>query len=78
MALSLTDAAIDEKIKPQRLSRITSRALTGFEGVVQTLTKMGRPVDDLHRDKVAAELVLARALLTVATSILARVPPRPS
>ena len=76
VALSLTDAATAHGIKPQRLSRITSRALTGFEGVVQTLTKMGRPVDDLHRDKVAAELVLARALLTVATSILASVPLR--
>ena len=74
--MSLTDAATAEGIKPQRLSRITSRALSGFEAVVQTLTKLGRPIEDHSRAKAAFELVLTRALLGVATRILLRVPLR--
>lgn len=72
--MSLADAAAQENLSAQRLSRLCSRAISLFEAVLSRLTRRGRPQKLEHG--ADAELAQVRALLDVATSILRAVPLR--
>lgn len=74
IAIPLSEAAHEEGVSSQYLSRLVSRAIEGFERVLANLTRIGRPRRDNEADKTATELALLRALLDVATSVLAQLP----
>lgn len=76
LAVPLAQAARQERVNPQRLSRLATRAAGTFESLVGTLTRKGRPPADRADDDAATELALTGGLLEVATSILAHVPLR--
>lgn len=75
-ALTLKQAAEDEGVSPQRLSRLVSRAIEPAEATVASLSRRGRPRKDKVEDEREAELALHRVLLETATSILERIPLR--
>jgi hypothetical protein len=72
LAVSLRDAAssLDTKLRPERLSRLSTAAIELFEPIVVTLTRRGRPPRDATRDQRDVDLRLTRALLETASSIL--------
>jgi hypothetical protein len=74
VAVPLADAAAQEDLSAQRLSRLCSRAISMFEAVIGNLTRRGRP-HKLERN-ADTELAQVRALLDVATSLLRAVPLR--
>lgn len=71
VAVELQQAAGELGESAQRLSRLTTCAVTAFEQALAILTRRGRPPRDRAADETQAELSLTRALLTVATAILA-------
>jgi transposase InsO family protein len=75
-AVTLSDAAASQNIKPERLSRLCSRAIERFEKVIAAFTRVGRPTADPQEQKDANELRLSGALLEVASSLLAQVSAR--
>jgi len=76
VATTLREAAYDEGVSPQRLSRLCSRAVGPFEQALARLTRRGRPRADRDHDELASEVVILRALLGVAGELLAFVPRR--
>jgi len=76
VARPLTDAAADEGVSPQRLSRLCSRALGPFEKAVGVLTRRGPPLVDRNERALASELAIVRSLLGCARELLASVPRR--
>lgn len=75
-AFTLKQAAREEGVSPQRLSRLVSRAIEPAEATVAALSRRGRPRRDRAEDEREAELGLHRVLLETATSILERIPLR--
>lgn len=75
-ALTLKQAAEDEGVSPQRLSRLVSRAIEPAEATLAALSRRGRPRKASSDDRLTAELALHRVLLSTATSILERIPLR--
>lgn len=73
LAIDLQKAARQNGHSPERLSRLVTRAIAGFEAVLATLTQRGRPPRRRDTDDTQMELALTRALLAVCTSILAHV-----
>lgn len=73
LAIDIQDAAHQENVSPQRLSRLITAALLGFESVLAALSRRGRPPRRREHDDTHAELALTRELLAVTTAILARV-----
>lgn len=71
VAVELQQAADELGESAQRLSRLTTSAVTAFEEALAILTRRGRPPRDRAADETQAELSLTRALLAVATAILA-------
>lgn len=76
VGIEVGEAARAEGHSPERISRLCTAALTPFEQVLATLTHVGRPPRDRAVASGASELVLTRALLQIATAILAHVPLR--
>jgi len=76
LATTLRDAAREQGVSPERLSRLASRALEPFEQAVARLTRRGRPRAERDHDGLAAEVSILRALLGVAGDLLAFVPRR--
>jgi hypothetical protein len=76
VATTLREAARDEGVSPERLSRLCSRALEPFEQALARLTRRGRPRADRDHDELGAEVAILRALLGVAGELLAFVLPR--
>ncbi len=76
VTIPLKQAACEEGINPQRLSRVSSRVIAGFETVLKAATRIGRPTGDHLGETNETELAVTRALLGVAQSILAHVPLR--
>jgi uncharacterized protein YjeT (DUF2065 family) len=74
-AIDLSTAAAEVNVRPERLSRLVTRGLALFEGVVGQLTKLGRPTASAPALEQAQQLGLARALLEVATGVLKMVAP---
>lgn len=75
--ITVAEAARSHRVSPERISRLGSRAIAPFETLVVGWTRIGRPPreqDCVQHD--AHELAVTRALLAVATSILAHVPLR--
>jgi transposase InsO family protein len=72
LTLGLSDAARQERVSAQRLSRLVTAAITGFEGVLAALTRRGRPPRDRDEADAHVELALTRELLAVATALLTR------
>lgn len=72
-AVSLQEAAAQQEISPQRLSRLCSRAIERFETGLAALTRRGRPRAETDIDPAQQELAITRELLGVATSVLAQV-----
>lgn len=73
LAVELKTASAEHDVRPERLSRLTSRAIAGFEHVVATLTRRGRPPRNQLHDEAHAELLVTRALLETTSAVLARV-----
>lgn len=68
----LADAAAEQGVSAERVSRLISRALAPFQALIETLVRRGRPPCDSHPDALETELECTRALLEVSTSVLAR------
>jgi hypothetical protein len=71
--VTLKEAAQQEGVNPQRLSRLASRAEHSFDSVVQKLTRKGRPRTDREAKRCTNDLAITKALLDVATSLLKHV-----
>jgi hypothetical protein len=74
-AISLAEAARGESVRTERLSRLTSRAVAAFEGVVARLSAIGRPVRERDRDALSTELAVTKSLLDVAKAMLGATAP---
>lgn len=70
IAVELKTAAAEQNVRPERLSRLVSRAIALFEPIVAQLTRRGRPPGE--RDEHDTELAVTRALLEVTTELLSR------
>ena len=70
VALSLKEAAKQEGVSSQRISRLCSRALQRFASVLQVLTRKGRPPVDREVNQTDQELAQTKALLEISTSLL--------
>jgi transposase InsO family protein len=73
LAVDLKQAAREHGQSAERISRLTTRAIVAFEQALATLTRRGRPPRCREVDEATVELSLTRALLAVATAILAHV-----
>ncbi len=74
LAVDIAAAARGEQLSAERVSRLCARALGGFEHLVATLSRIGRPPADPAGDRVQAqESAIRSALLDVARTILAHV-----
>jgi transposase InsO family protein len=69
----IEEAASSEKISPERLSRLCTKAIAPFQRALDILTRIGRPPLDKGQKSTSREIALLRALLGVATSILKHV-----
>lgn len=76
VATTLREAAFDEGVSPERLSRLGSRALEPFEQALARLTRRGRPRAERDQDELTVEVAILRALLGAAGELLAFVPRR--
>jgi transposase InsO family protein len=76
LAVELKDAARQEHVRAERLSRLVTGAIAAFESALAGLTRRGRPPRRRDDDDAHAELALTRELLAVATARLARAQPR--
>ena len=70
-AVELHQAAISYDFNPQTISRLVTRAVTGFGSLLEVWTRRGRPPSDHGTDELDRELERVKALLVVATSLLA-------
>ena len=66
-------SAASVRFSPERLSRLVTRAVAGFELLLKALMRRGRPATDPQPDALRLELARVNALLHVATSLLATV-----
>ncbi len=74
LAVELKTAAAEHDVRPERLSRLVSRAIDAFERIVAGLTHRGRPPRrHEHDDEARTELAITRALLETTSAVLARV-----
>jgi len=78
LAVDLKDAAHQQNVRAERLSRLVTAVIAGFESMLATLTRRGRPPRSHDEDDARPELALTRELLAVATALLARAAPRRS
>lgn len=80
LAVTISEAAHAEQLNAERVSRLCSRAVPAFESALGALTRLGRPrrsaAQKAARGDGDRELLIARSLLSVATSILRHVPLR--
>ena len=65
-ATAISAAAAEVNVRPERLSRLVTRATALLESVIAQLTKLGRPKTSTTTLNQAEQLSLARALLEVA------------
>jgi len=72
LAVDLQEASRQHGQSSERVCRLVTRAIAGFEAVLATLTRRGRPPRERDADKTQVELVLGRALLAVTTAIVAQ------
>jgi hypothetical protein len=72
LGVELKAAAAEQDVRPERLSRLVSRAIALFEPLVARLTRRGRPPRVEPDGLLRSELAVTRALLEVATALLAR------
>jgi transposase InsO family protein len=68
-AVSPTAAARAENVNPERISRLATKALGGFERVVALLLRRGRPPKDRDTDALAKRLALTQALLEITSTL---------
>jgi hypothetical protein len=73
IAITLEEAAKNESVNPQRLSRLCSRALAPFQSVLDLMTRIGRPSREKQDDSPRLQTALLSSLLGVATDILRHV-----
>jgi transposase InsO family protein len=73
ISITLDEAARSENVSPQRLSRLCAGAILLFQGVLDTLTRIGRPNREKEEEAALLDNVLLRSLLGVATDILRHV-----
>ena len=74
VAVPLVEACVKHDLSAQRLSRLCSRAIALFDGVLGKLTQRGRPKADLYNNDL--EVAQLRVLLGVATTLLRAIPLR--
>lgn len=77
LAVTIFEAAHAEQLNPERVSRLCSRVAPAFESALGALTRIGRPQRSATQQgahsAAAQDLVIARSLLAVATSIFEHV-----
>jgi hypothetical protein len=71
LAVELKSAAAEHDVRPERLSRLVSRAIAIFEPLARKLTRRGRPPRQGADSEALIELTITRALLQTATDVLA-------
>jgi transposase InsO family protein len=76
LSISVQAAAAEAQCKPARISRLATRVIYRFEGVLIRLTRLGRPHKSARKAQVAATEAnkLNTQLLAVASDILANIP----
>lgn len=77
LSIDVAEAARLQQTNAERVSRLASRVLPAFEQALSTATRRGRRPRDKSDDD-HAELVLLRALLEIATSVIAALSTRVS
>jgi hypothetical protein len=70
LAVSVVEAAREENVNHERISRLATAAQQGFERVLAPLLRRGRPPKDREADQQAQRLAITQALLSVATPLL--------
>ena len=78
LTVRVGDAARAAGVEPERVSRLATRVTKPLHALVEKLTQRGRPAREAPRDALRAELVRVRALLAVASALLALVTIRKS
>jgi hypothetical protein len=74
--VTISEAAHAEQLNAERVSRLCSRTLPAFESTLAALTRIGRPQRSATQEAALGahhQLLIARSLLAVATSILRHV-----
>jgi hypothetical protein len=70
LAIGVTEAAQAEGFNPERISRLCSRVQGAWQAALEVYCRRGRPA---HEPTQNDEMALLRALLAVATTLLAQV-----
>jgi transposase InsO family protein len=70
LTIGVTEAAQAEGFNPERISRLCSRVQAGWQATLELCSRRGRPARQPTQDD---EVALLRALLAVATAVLARI-----
>lgn len=70
LAIGVTEAALAEGFNPERISRLCSRVQASWQATLELCSRRGRPP---HQPTQDDEIALLRALLGVATCVLAQV-----
>ena len=76
LAVTISDAAREQHLNAERVSRLCSRARPAFEATLGALVRVGRPPRAAAQgaeQNAAQELAVARSLLAVASSVLEHV-----
>jgi len=71
LAVTVTDAAREVHVNPERISRLAAKAQVLFERALDPLLRRGRPPKDRQADAQAQRLAVTQALLGIATRVLA-------
>ena len=74
LAITVREAAAQSQCKPERISRLASRATAAFERVINGLMRMGRPPKRNRKRRGQATDKLHGALLNAASELLAVIP----
>jgi hypothetical protein len=74
LAVGVGDAARAAGLNHERVSRLATRVVGSVRGILDTLTRRGRPPGEPARDALAAENLRLQALLAVTSAALALVP----
>ncbi len=73
LAVSVGDAAREVDVNPERVSRLSVKAQAAFERGHAPLVRRGRPPKDRQANAQAQHLAVTRALLGIATRLLAHI-----
>ncbi len=73
LAVTVAKAAHEADINHERISRLATASICGFERMLAPLLRRGRPPKDRDADQQAQRLAITQALLGIATSLLVHI-----